>query len=62
VSLREAVERQTTTAQMVKRVDQTTVLALSIANSVNGHRLVKGALGSEGQEAAGVLYLKCESE
>jgi len=49
-------------AQMVKRVDQTTVLALSIANFVNGHRLVRGALGSEGQEAAGVSYLKCESE
>ena len=47
---------------MVKRVDQTTVLALSIANFVNGHRLVRGALGSEGQEVARVSYLKCESE
>ena len=49
-------------AQMVKRVDQMTVLALSIANFVNGHRLVRGALGNERQEAAGVSYLKCESE
>jgi hypothetical protein len=51
-----------TTAQMVRRVDQTTVLALSIANFVNGRRLVKGALGSQGQGAVGVLYLKCEPE
>src|SRR5258708_4445806 len=29
---------------MVGRVDQTTVLALSIANFANGRRLVKGAL------------------
>jgi hypothetical protein len=61
VSLCEAAERQTTTAQMVRKVDQMTVLALSIANFMNGHRLVKGALESQGQGEVGVLYLKCES-